>query len=169
MDKTKRELGHLEDGEHMMHFALALINASKLHKGTGVWGERIIILHLDHANELLMKSFLIKKGFIISYLEKDKVSKKEGTKEEEFLDKSKSIDYDDCLKLVCRNLPQNAFEDDKQKKIMKFHYLRNEIQHRAINIHQDKKTEIELFYPYFKELYHLMFPEFADVFPDYTE
>lgn len=74
-----------------------------------------------------------------------------------------------CLRLICKILPPNAFDIEKQKKIERFHNLRNEIQHRATNIHQDKKTEIELFYPYFKELYTLMFPEFSDVFPNYTE
>jgi hypothetical protein len=163
-----RELDYMKDWEHMMYFAIELIIQSKLHKGTGIWGERIIIHHLDHANELLMKSFLIKNGYIINYLEPKKLAK--GTKNEEFLDKSKSMEYIDCLRLICNNiLSPNSFDSEKQKKVERFHNLRNEIQHRAININQDKKTEIELFYPYFKEFYNLMFPEYADVFPDYQE
>ena len=162
-----RELAHLKDWEHMMFFAIALIDQSKLHKGSGIWGERIIILHLDHANELLMKSFLVKKGFIVSYLEKNKLG--DGVKEEDFLNKSKTIEYGDCLKIVCKNISPNTFNEEKQKKILKFHKIRNEIQHRAININQNKKTEIELFYPYFKELHSLMFPEYSDVFPDFIE
>ena len=56
-----------------------------------------------------------------------------------------------------------------KNKILQFHRLRNEIQHRATNLPQDKGKEIEVFYPYFKELYNLMFPEFADSFPDFIE
>ena len=156
----ERELDHMEDGENMMYFAIQLIIESRQYRGTGIMGERVMILHLDHANELLMKSFLIKKGYIISYLEKSEVNK--GIKKKYILDNEKNIDYGECLNLVCKNVD---FSQDKRDVIMKFHRLRNEIQHRATNLPLDKKEKISEFYPYFKELYNLMFPEFADAFP----
>ena len=161
-ENERRELDNMEDWESMMHFAIQLIIESERYKGTGIWGERIIILHLDHANEMLMKSFLIKKGYIINYLEKEELKK--GVKKEDILDKDKTMEYVDCLKLICNKLV-NGFSEDKTKKIIKFHKLRNEIQHRAINLGLNKGEEIELFYPFFKELYILMFPEYADAFP----
>ena len=166
MSEKKKELDHLKDWENMMYFAIELIKESKQYKGTGIMGERIMILHLDHANELLMKSFLLEKGYVISYLDRKEAEK--GIKKEEILNKDKTIDYYDCLNLVCQeiNNDETKFSREKQDKILNFHRLRNEIQHRAINIPQDKKEEIRLFYPYFKELYTLMFPKFADVFPE---
>jgi len=158
---NNRELDHMDNWESMIHFALDLINTSKIHIGTGIFGERIIILHLDHANELLMKAFLIKQGYVISYLEKNDVRK--GMKQNNILDNSKTIEYLECLKLVCKEVP---FENTKQKKILEFHRLRNEIQHRSTNIPLDKSEKIRNFYPYLKELYELMFPEFDNSFPN---
>lgn len=162
-----RELEHLPDWEHMMHFAIELIIQSKQYAGAGIWGERIAILHLDHANELLMKSFLIKKGFIINYLDKDEINK--GVKKEEVLDKDKTMDYKACLGLACKEIGgDSVFNKAKQEKILNFHKIRNEIQHRAVNIRQNKKSEIEIFYPCFRELYSLMFSDIAGDFPEFV-
>jgi len=122
-ENERRELDNMEDWESMMHFAIQLIIESERYKGTGIWGERIIILHLDHANEMLMKSFFIKKGYIINYLEKEELKK--GVKKEDILDKDKTMEYVDCLKLICNKLV-NGFSEDKTKKIIKFHKLRND-------------------------------------------
>ena len=161
MGENNKELGHMEDWESMIHFALNLILTSEIHKGSGIFGERIIITHLDHANELLMKAFLIKKGFIISYIERNDLKK--GLKEDKILDKSKTLDYPECLKLVSN---QVNFNRAKQDKILEFHKLRNEIQHRSTNIPLDKKEKIRNFYPQLKEFYELMFPEFDKSFPE---
>ncbi len=153
-----------KDWESMLYFAIALIAESKVHKGTGFIGERIIILHLDHANELLMKSFLIKKGYTVEYLEKNEVNK--GVKKEEIKSKSKTILYQDCINLVCKHI---TFEKEKIKKVMEFHYLRNEIQHRSLDVPLNKEEHIRLFFPLFRELFGKMFPEYEDTFPKMSE
>lgn len=153
-----------KDWESMLYFAIALISESKRHKGTGFIGERIIILHLDHANELLMKSFLINKGYTVEYLEKEEVKK--GVKKEDIESKSKTIAYRDCLNLVCKHID---FDKEKKEKVMQFHKIRNEIQHRAIDIPLKKEEHIRLFYPLFQELFGKMFPEFGNVFPNMSE
>lgn len=160
MEGNRRELGHMEDWENMLHFAIELILESKRYTGTGILGERIMILHLDHANELLMKSFLLKKGYVISYLDKNKAEK--GVKKEEVIDNDKTLDYPECLSIASKEV---KFSKEKQDKILRFHRLRNEIQHRATNLPLNKGEEIFNFYPYFKELYEKMFPDYAIAFP----
>jgi len=145
----------------MLYFAVALISQSKLHKGTGIIGERIMILHLDHANELLMKSFLLKKGYVISYLEQHEAKK--GLKRKDAESKSKTLNYPDCLNLIAKKISLNV---KTRNEILEFHKIRNEIQHRAIDLPLNKKEKIINFYPYFKEFYELMFPEYADDFPE---
>ncbi len=119
-----------------------------------------MILHLDHANELLMKSYLIREGYIINYLDKDELKK--GIKKDELLDRDKTIEYIDCLKLVCKKV---NFPPEKMDKMIRFHKLRNEIQHRRLNVPLNKNEEIENFYPVFRDLYFLMFPIYAQGFP----
>lgn len=145
-----------DNWQGMMEFAIELIGQSARHAGTGFMGERIIILHLNHANELLMKAFLIRKGYIVSYLEKDKI--RDGVKQDEFLDKSKTIDYGDCLKLVLQNVhTSEKNKEEIKKRMLRFNQIRNEIQHRSTHLPFDKGEEIDNFYPYFQELFNLMF------------
>ena len=153
------DLLYLEEYDNIVTFALELIKASKS-RGEGAYSERIAILHLDHANELLMKSFLRKKGFIIDFLTESEIKK--GVKKEEIMEKDRTLSYVDSLKLVSKVV---GFSQEKMDEIMKFHRLRNEVQHRAINLPLDKGEKIDLFLPRFKELYDLMFPEYEEHFP----
>lgn len=52
----------MEDWKGMLNFALDLVQESKLSQAYTFIDERIAILHLDHAIELLMKAFLMKEG-----------------------------------------------------------------------------------------------------------
>jgi hypothetical protein len=162
-ENNPRELGYLADWESMIHFALNLILTSERHKGTGIFGERIIITPLDHANELFMKAFLLKNGFVISYIEKNDLTRGEGLKLEDIPNAEKTIEYGECLKLVSHKV---GFPSDKKERVLKFHGLRNEIQHRSTNIPLNKGEAISDFYPYLKELYNLMFPNFPYPFPE---
>ncbi len=56
--------------------------------------------------------------------------------------------------------------DEKKVKILEFHKLRNEIQHRALNFLVVKKQAINDTRSVFEEFYQNMFPKFADSFPD---
>ena len=73
------------------------------------------------------------------------------------------LSFTDCLRIVSKilNLDQNAKEE-----ILKFHKIRNEIQHRATNIPLNKGEAIANFSPSLDELYIKMFPEFKDAFPE---
>lgn len=154
----------MEEWKFMLNFAKDLINESRKHKENPperkIIGERIIILHLDHATELLMKAFLIKKGYVITYIEKNYLRK--GVKEEEVYEKTKSLDYIDCLDIVSKEI---NLEQEKKDKILRFHYIRNEIQHLALNLVLDKGEAINDFFPILQEMYEKMFPDFSISFP----
>jgi hypothetical protein len=147
-----------ENWRAMKDFALKLIEESNnLINRPDVIGQRIRILHLDHANELLMKSWLIKNGYVISYLKESDL--KNGVKQEKILDMDRTMSYEDSLNLVSKQL---RLPTEKKEKIKSFHKLRSEIQHRAINLYLDKTEMIENFYPIFRELYEKMYPDYND-------
>lgn len=146
----------------MRVFALRLIRESNKYVNyTDIMDQRIRILHLDHANELLMKSWLVENGYVISYLKESDLKK--GVKQEIVLDMDRTISFEDCLNIVSS---QVRLTPKKEEKIKTFHKLRNEIQHRAINLNLDKTEMIENFYPIFRELYELMYPDSND-FPNF--
>ena len=149
-----------KDWENMVLFALRLIRHSSEHRSDDIVDQRIMIHNLDHALELLIKAYLLKNNYIVNYLEKSDL--KEGIKEEEFLSKSKSMDYVDALRLVSKKL---NFIKSEQDKILAFHKLRNEIQHRATYLPVNKVTEIIMVYPSMKKLYLKMFEDIVDRFP----
>ena len=158
----------MENWKYMQAFALALIRQSKNNLNitlTGeekIMGERIAILHLNHANELLMKSFLIKNGYVVEYLEKSDINN--GLKEADIINSTRTLDYGNCLKLVVNHLRKNgAIVDESRKQmIMDFYKIRNEIQHRATNIPLDKREKIGVFYPHLKGLYETMFSDLME-------
>ena len=94
----------MDDWQDMQIFALELIRESKPHldrqdlPNGKIMGERIAILHLDHANELLMKAFLIKKGYVIEFLRENQVN--DGTKAVNFIKEAKTLEYEKCLKII---------------------------------------------------------------------
>src|SRR3989344_5369236 len=152
----------MDDWQDMQLFALELIRESKPHldrqelPNGKIMGERIAILHLDHANELLMKSFLIKKGYVVEFLKEKQVEK--GTKTDDFIKEAKTLEYEKCLDIITskEHIP---LKRESKTTIIKFHQLRNEIQHRAKYIPDDKRSRIKEFYPCLKELFGLMFPD----------
>jgi len=157
----------MADWENMFDFALEIILHSALHRaedrrvgGTDI-NQRIIIIHLDHATELLMKSFLIKNDYIIQEIDWNKLKSKgikKGSKiEEEFFKKDRTLMFSDCLNIIFSEI---VLEEDDKNKINKFHTLRNKIQHRPIGLPLDKDEEISNFVPVLKRFYLKMFPEF---------
>lgn len=123
----------MEDWEYMRSFAFDLIKfSSSIRDEKDIIKQRIIIMLLDQATELLMKSFLLKNSII---------------------EKSKRISFKQCLEKI------NAKEEDKQK-ILHFRGIRNEIQHRALKLEEiNKPREIIVFFSALKSIYNLMFQE----------
>lgn len=147
--------------EYMRDFAIKMVeHAIKHSKDTDneVFNQRMAILHLDHANELLMKSALMKNGYVVEFLDKNDVSS--GMKKTEIEAYEKTLSYPNCLELVSKII--NQIDKPTKDRILDFHKLRNEIQHRAINIPLDKKDKITEFYPSLKNLYELMYPDKND-------
>ncbi len=155
----------MEDWESMIYFAIHLIMNSKNYRTSNILDQRIMILNLDHANELLMKAFLIKEGYVIEEIDKNKIKKglKKKTQFKTLLNKNKTIDYISCLNIISNILKLDGI---KREKLKRFHKIRNEIQHRSTDLPINKEEEIIKFYPYFKSFYQQMFPDFADSFPE---
>lgn len=155
----------MEDWESMIHFAIHLIQNSSNYRTSNILDQRIMILNLDHANELLMKAFLIREGYIINEINRNKIKEgiKKKTQLKTLIHKDKTIDYVDCLNIISKIL---NLDSHKKERLLKFHQIRNEIQHRSTDLPISKEEEIIRFYPYFKELYTQMFPDFADAFPE---
>jgi hypothetical protein len=154
----------MKDWEEMVQFAIRLIKHSFEHSHGDIIDQRIMIHNLDHAFELLMKAYLLKKRFVIDYLDKGKIIKKE-----DFLKESKSLEYSVCLDFIVKELVGKEKKKIVKDRILYFHGIRNEIQHRAIYLPDNKENEIRIVYPYFKELYMIMFGDRMDIFPHLPE
>lgn len=151
--------------ENMMYFAIEMIKHAKQHNSRDIINERIVIVSLDQATELLIKSFLLEKGYFINKISKKKTDKgiKNGVKVETLLDKNRTIGFIDALNLADRLLKLSR---GQKAKIVEFHKLRNEIQHRGLYIELNKREAIVNFCPALTELYKKMFPKYADAFPE---
>lgn len=151
------------DSENMVKFAVQLINRSRtmIQNGSTI-DERIAILHLDHGTELLMKAYLLKEGYIINKINQNKF--RNGIKRDstisEYIFKDKTMDFVDVFNIVSEKVDLSK---NTKKIITEFHNLRNEIQHRALEIPLDKFERIEKFRPQLRELYEKMFPELCTV------
>ncbi len=125
--------------------------------------ERIAIVLLDQATELLMKAFLLKKDYTIQEIDSKKI--KEGMTERDeikkILHKEKTINFSTALSIVKRKI--HNIEIDK---IENFHKLRNKIYHRSTQIIENKKHEIEKFLP---ALQHFCEEAFEEASPYPTE
>lgn len=156
----------MEEWENMLHFAIEMIIHSNEHKVGDIINQRISIIHLDHATELLMKSFLLKKDYLINEIDLNKVKGglKNNLKINVLLHKDKTIGFNDVLDIVSKLV---KLDKEDKEKIIKFHKIRNEIQHRALIIPMNKQEEIAIFSPALKNLYNKMFPEFIDAFPSF--
>ena len=157
-EHNTRELDHTRDWEGISKFALDLIEESRLSQSHTFIDERIAILHLDHATELLMKAFLIKEGYFIEPINLKKV--REGltkdTKIESLLRKDRTIDYMDCLDIVSKKI---NLSPNEKAKIKEFHNIRNNIQHKGLNIPLNKGEKIVEFSPLLEKMYGNMFPD----------
>jgi len=124
--------------------------------------ERMTIIQLDHATELLMKSFLLKNSYIINEFKRKKIEEgfKANNKISDLLDEKKTISFPQALKITSKLV--NLNNQDK-KVINDFHDLRNNIQHRALNIPLNKAEKIDNFKPILYNFYKLMFPTYKDL------
>lgn len=135
-----------DDWENMMDFADELLKHAEMHQQNNnltlrhYVSERISIVHFDHALELLMKAYLMKKEYLIC---KPKKSFKNGIKKSadiaEILDENKTLDFHDLIDLFFK-ISEISNDDSKKSKIKKFHRLRNEIQHRSLVGPAEDKT-----------------------------
>ncbi len=151
------------DAEHMMDFAIKLINRShSIRNRNTIMNERLAILHLDHGTELLMKAYLLKEGYIINKISQSKINKgiKKGSLIEKYINGDKTIDFIEVLNIVSKKI---RLSNGAKKNIESFHNLRNVIQHKALDIPLDKTERIEAFRPQLKELYEKMFPELITI------
>ena len=155
----------MDDWENMLHFAIEMIKHAKKAYAPDIIDERIAIVSLDHATELLMKSFLLEKNFLINELNINKIKKgiDRNTQLTDLLNDDKTIGFKDVLNIVSK---LTELDNSDKQTIMKFHKLRNEIQHRGLYITLDKTEAIRNFCPSLNILYNKMFPKFADDFPE---
>lgn len=155
----------MDNWKHMREFAIEIILHSFQHRlgyadiDKEIINQRITILHMDHATELLMKSFLSKENFSIYKIDRKKQNEclKLGTNFLDILSKDETLGFKQILDKICE---LTAFPNHKKTIILEFHKLRNEIQHRALNIPLDKDEKIEEFAPILYDLYKHMFPDY---------
>ena len=142
-----------EDWNHMLDFADELLihaeeHSRNVNRNGNRWNyvsERISIIHFDHALELFMKAYLMKEGYLIYEVKQKKIKAgiKSSTSIIEIMDKNKTLGFQDILELFSKISELPPLE---KTKIEKFHKkLRNEIQHRALNLPMNKGEKIEDF------------------------
>lgn len=157
----------MSEWENMLLFGLELIKEAKVHyrvdekNDNDYLNNRICIVHLDHATELIMKSYLTKEDYLINVFKKGIFKK--GTPIGNLLSNN-TIIFPEALDLVCK---LTNFDEPKKSIIKEFHKWRNEIQHRSTNIWINKSEQIEGFVPVLKELHTTLFPNGTLVFPDF--
>lgn len=159
---------NMEDWENMRSFAIKVIEHALKYKNGDILEQRIAVTNLDHATELSMKAFLIKESYLINEIDRGKLKERnaKNKKIEEILDNDKTIGFKDALDLVLKILNLNANDKTEiRTHIEKFHSIRNEIQHRALNLPFDKSEEMKKFYPILRKLYIKIFPDQTDFFP----
>ena len=149
-----------EDWEHMIDFADELLKHAETHRTNSselldYASLRISFVHIDHALELFMKAYLMKKGFVIN-----KFKMKNGVKEsdiiKEILDENKTIDFPLLLELFSK---ESGISNSEQNKIKVFHKYRNEIQHLALNIDINKSEKLEHIIPVIRSVYETVFTD----------
>ena len=151
-----------EDWKNMMDFVDKLIKHANDHQTNYydmgcIVSERISIIHFDHALELLMKSYLMRNEFIVYEIDTNKIKKgiKGDMPIKKMLKKDRTLNFNDIFTIFSKIL---ELTPDEKQAIKKFHGLRNEIQHRALQLPTtDKGKEIEEFIPKFKIIYRKAF------------
>jgi len=154
----------MDDWENMLHFAIEMIKQAKRSYAPDHIDERIAIVSLDHATELLMKSFLLKMDYFINEIDTDMIKKgiDRKTQLKNLLNENKTISFMDALNLVCKLTDLDSSDKDV---IVRFHKLRNEIQHKGMYLNLNETEKIGNFCPSLQILYDKMFPKYSDVFP----
>lgn len=153
-----------EDWKNMLEFADALIRHAEQHRSRDEGGqenyvsERISIVHFDHALELVMKAYLMHKGYLVYEIDTEKIKKgvEKSACINKIIKKDKTLGFADILEIFSKILGPTAGD---KKHISGFHKLRNEIQHRALNIPVNKEEKLEAFKPVFRSVYLKAFPE----------
>jgi argininosuccinate lyase len=154
----------VEDWFNILQFALVMIQNAKKAYAPDPVDERIAIVSLDHATELLMKSFLLEKGYIIDEIDINKIKKRinKNTQLKDLLNKDRTISFKDAFAIVEKLI---KLDKTNKKKIERFHRLRNKIQHKGMYISSNETEPIKNFVPSLEILYKKMFPKYADAFP----
>jgi hypothetical protein len=151
-----------EDWNYMLDFVDELLKHAEEHSRndnrnwnmSNYVSERISIIHFDHALELFMKAYLMKKGYLIYEVKQGKI--KDGIKRStsiiEIMHKDKTLGFTDILELFSKT---SELPSPEKTKIEKFHKLRNEIQHRALDseLPMNKGEKIEDFKPIIRSVY----------------
>lgn len=155
-----------EDWNHVLEFADELLKHAEEHSRNdnlngnrrNYVSERISIIHFDHALELFMKAYLIKEEYLICQVNNKKIQNgiKRSTSIIEIMNEDRTLDFMNIFKLFSRTL---QLSEDEKEKIKQFHKLRNEIQHRALDIPMDKREKIEDFKPIIRSAYKKAFAD----------
>jgi len=142
----------MSDWEKILNFAEWLAAyGKKFSTNENFEEQRMAIVLLDQSMELMMKAFLIKKGYKIDYFSREDISR--GLKEKDSLSEEMMIEFFPALALVKKEL-----HDIDDNEIKHFHKIRNKIYHGAIiNLKEDKVSEIEKFLPELWKFYEVAF------------
>lgn len=158
----------IQDWKYVQIFGMAIMEEADIilkrkgHFHRKIMGERMAVLRLAHANELLMKAFLMREGYIVTYLRENDV--RAGIQSSDVEEKTLTLTYGECLRLVLNHLlRQKKITEAKKKEIidelMKFYKIRNEIQHSSMSAELEKSKWLIRVYPYLNQLFDLMFPD----------
>lgn len=156
--------------EDMHNFAVELIRHTYDHRSEGnILIQRINVLNLYQAMELLMKSYLSREGYIINELDQNKLKK--GIKKDALvaglIKQNKTLGFSECfeaIKSLLKSSQSDRLELTREDNdiIINFTKLRNEIQHRSVDISVDKNHAIRDFMEVAKKVYLKMFPRFSN-------
>ena len=158
----------MEDWIKMILYATDVIDYALEHRNGNILEQRIAVMILDQATELIMKAYLLKEDYLINEIDKKKMRKR-GAKNKKLkylLNDDNTIRFSEALELVLKTVKLTKDEKTRIKDgVKKFHSIRNEVQHRALEIPFNKSEEMGKFYPILRELYVKMFPEKEGLFP----
>jgi len=107
-----------------------------------VFNRKIGILHIDQGVELILKAYLLHSGYLINRVEQKKLKDglKSGHRIDEYLDKNKTLDFEDTRQL-CRKLMRDTARRQHQigssiqlNGLAELHKKRNEIQHYGVGV-----------------------------------
>jgi hypothetical protein len=157
----------MEEWENMLHFAVIMLETEvSAHNVNDSLNQRIAIVHLHHVTELLMKSFLLKEGYLINEVDYNKVKLgiRNNSKLKEFINPDRTIGFQEALGIIAGKV---NLDKAHKERILNLNRVRNEIQHRGLAIPHRKPQGVNFFRTALKDLYSKMFPTYYDAFPDF--